>query len=218
MSAADVDDREGFAAFLLRMRGRGINDMSLMAAIEATPRRSFVPAQWQDAVWSDQMIPIECGETIEGLDLQALALASLQLGPGHRVLEIGSGSGYTAAVMGRLATRIVSLDRYKRLVAQARQRIDALGLSNVILRQGDGSRGLPGEGPFDRIICWASFEEMPRHFVDQLSAGGVMIAPMGPAEGQQALARLTKLGSRFEREDIGKVRLQPLAQSVAAAL
>jgi protein-L-isoaspartate(D-aspartate) O-methyltransferase len=212
------DDREGFAAFLLRMRGRGISDQPLMAAIEATPRRAFVPAQWQSAVWSDRMIPIDCGETLEGLDLQALAITALQLGQGSRVLEIGSGSGYTAAVMARLAGRIVSLERYKRLAEQARQRLETLGVTNVVLRQADGSKGLPGEGPFDRIVSWASFAEMPRHFADQLSAGGVMVAPVGPPEGEQTLVRLTKLGSRFEREDLAKVRLQPLAEGMAAAI
>lgn len=215
---ATVEDREGFAAFLLRMRGRGFADKPLIAAVEATPRRNFVPAQWQAAVWSERMIPIDCGETLEGLDLQALTLAALQLAPGQRILEIGTGSGYTAALMARQAARVISLERYKRLIDQARARIGALGLNNVILRQADGAKGLAGEGPFDRIISWAAFESLPRHFVDQLSGGGIMIAPIGPAEDEQALARLTKLGSRFEREDIGAVRLQPLAQGVAAAI
>lgn len=212
------DDREGFASFLLRMRGKGIADKPLIAAIEATPRRAFAPAQWQSAAWSERMIPIDCGETIEGLDLQTLAISSLQPGSGLRVLEIGSGSGYTAAVMARMAARVVSLDRYKRLIEQARRRLDALGLTNVLLRQADGAKGLPGEGPFDRIIAWASFDDMPRHFVDQLSSGGIMIAPVGPAEGEQDLVRLTKLGSRFEREELAKIRMQPLAEGVAAAI
>lgn len=213
-----VDDREGFAAFLLRMRGRNIADKPLMAAIEAVPRRSFAPAQWQNAVWSERMIPIECGETLEGLDLQALALSALQVAQGQRILEIGTGSGYTAALMARQAARVISLERYKRLIDQARLRLDALGLTNVVLRQADGQKGLPGEGPFDRIVSWASFEALPRHFVDQLSSGGVMVAPIGPAEGEQDLVRLTKLGSRFEREDLAKVRLQPIAEGVAAAI
>lgn len=218
MSSTAVDDREGFAAFLLRMRARGVQDKALISAIEATPRRSFVPAQWQSDAWSERMIPIDCGETLEGLDLQAFALAALQLGPGQRVLEIGTGSGYTAALLARQAVRVLSLDRYKRLLDQARLRLDALGVSNVILRQADGAKGLPGEGPFDRIVSWASFQEPPRHFAEQLSSGGVMVAPIGPAEGEQDLARLTKTGSRFERENLTRVRLQPLGQGVAAAI
>src|SRR5690606_14735803 len=126
---------------------------------------------------------------------------------GLRVLEIGTGSGYTAAVMSRLAGRVVTLERYKTLINQARARYEALGIQNVQIRHVDGANGLPGEGPFDRIVVWAAFESLPRAFVDQLAIGGIMIAPIGPAEAPQELARLTKVGSRFEREDIGQVRL-----------
>jgi protein-L-isoaspartate(D-aspartate) O-methyltransferase len=212
------DDREGFAAFILRMRAKGIGNQALFSAIEATPRRAFVPGQWRDAAWLNRMLPIACGEAIEGIDLQAQVIAALALEPGHRVLEIGTGSGFTAAVMARLSGRVLTLDRYRTLVGEAEQRASALGISNIIPRQADGSSGVPAEGPFDRIVVWASFESLPRNFVDQLASGGVMVAPIGPAEGVQQLARLSKLGSRFEREDIGDVRLQPLARGVAAAL
>lgn len=212
------DDREGFAAFLLRMRGRGVGDQALFSAIEATPRSAFVPGQWRDAIWLDRMLPIACGEAIEGIDLQARVIAALALEPNHRVLEVGTGSGFTAAVMGRLSGRVLTLDRYRTLCGEAERRISALGLSNVIARQADGFDGAPVDGPFDRIVAWAAFEGMPRSFVDQLASGGVMVAPVGPPDGVQKLARLTKLGSRFEREDIGEVRLQPLARGVAAAL
>jgi len=212
------DDREGFAAFLLRLRGRGIVPKDLIAAFEATPRRAFIQPQWHDLAWSERMLPIECGETMEGADLQAAVIAALGIEPGSRVLEIGTGSGYTAAVMSRLAARVVTVDRFKTLSEQATQRFEALGIANAFVRQADGSNGLPGEGPFDRIVVWAAFESLPRPFVDQLSSGGVMVAPIGPAEGEQLMAKLTKLGSRFEREDIGVVRLQPMAQGVAAAI
>ncbi len=213
-----VDDREGFAAFLLRLRGLGVPPRELVAAMEATPRRMFVPGPWQAVTWSDRMVPIECGEAIEGVDLQAAVIAALQLDSSHRVLEIGTGSGFTAAVMARLAARVITIDRYRTLVEQARQRFEALGLTNAFARLADGSNGLPGEGPFDRIVVWAAFDSLPRAFVDQLSTTGVMIAPIGPAEGVQVLAKLTKIGSRFEREDIARVRLQPVVKSVAAAL
>ena len=212
------DDREGFAAFLLRLRGKGIVAKNLIAAFEATPRRSFLSDRWQSVAWAEGMIPIECGEAIEGVDLQAEILDSLVIEPGHRVLEIGTGSGYTAAVMARLAARVVTVERYKTLTEQARQRFEALAITNAFVRQADGSSGLASEGPFDRIVAWAAFDSLPRGFVDQLSSGGVMIAPIGPDEGEQVLARLTKIGSRFEREDIGKVRLQPIARSIAAVI
>jgi protein-L-isoaspartate(D-aspartate) O-methyltransferase len=213
-----LDDREGFAAFLLRLRGRGTVPKALIAAFEATPRRGFLAAQFHSIAWSDRMLPIECGEAIEGADMQAAVIAALAIEQGNRVLEVGTGSGYTAAVMSRLAARVVTTDRYKTLVEQARQRFEALGIGNVIVRHADGSGGLPNEGPFDRIVAWAAFDSLPRFLLDQLSSGGIVIAPIGPEEGEQVLAKLTKVGSRFEREDIGLVRLQPILRSVAAVI
>jgi len=217
-TTSNGDDREGFAAFMLRMRARGISNQALFSAIEATPRRAFVPGQWRDAAWLNRMLPIACGEAIEGVDLQAQVIAALEIEPNHRVLEVGSGSGFTGTVIARLAGRVLSLDRYKTLTGEAEQRASAVGVSNVIFRQADGSGGAPAEGPYDRIVVWAAFESLPRSFVDQLASGGAMIAPIGPGDGVQKLAKLTKLGSRFEREDIGEARLQPLAQGVAVAL
>ncbi|MDX8492598.1 protein-L-isoaspartate(D-aspartate) O-methyltransferase [Mesorhizobium sp. VK22B] len=211
-----IDDREGFAAFLLRLRGRGTAPKALIAAFEATPRRGFLSAQFHSIAWSEGMLPIECGEAIEGADLQAAVIAALAIEPGNRVLEIGTGSGYTSAVMSRLAARIVTVDRYKTLIEQAKQRFEALGIGNVIARQADASNGLPNDGPFDRILAWAAFDSLPRFLLDQLSSGGIVIAPIGPEEGEQVLTKLTKVGSRFEREDIGMVRLQPILRSVAA--
>ena len=214
----DQEDREGFAAFLLRLRGKGIVARNLISAFEATPRHAFVPDRWQNVAWAEGMIPIECGEAIEGPDLQAEILASLAIEPGHRVLEVGTGSGFTAAVMARLAARVVTVERYKTLTEQARQRFEAMALTNVSVRQADGSQGLAAEAPFDRIVVWAAFDSMPRSFAEQLSSGGVMISPIGPDEGLQTLTKLTKIGSRFEREDIGTVRLQPIQKSVAAVI
>ncbi len=213
-----TEDREGFAAFLLRARATGLSDRNLIAAIEATPRRSFVPPQWQADCWSKGMLPIECGEAIEGIDLQARALASLDIQPGQKVLEIGTGSGFTAAVMGRLSGRVLSVERFKTLVEGARQRLEALQITNVMVRQADGRDGAAADGPFDRIIAWATYPELPRQLADQLSTGGVMIAPIGRPEEPQALARLAKVGSRFERLDLGAVRLQPIAEGLSQAI
>ena len=212
-----VTDREGFAAFLLRMRARGINNPALMAAIEATPRRSFVQLENHLAAWSCRMAPIACGEAIEGLDLQAQVIDRLELQPTHRVLEIGTGSGYTAALMARLARRVYTIERFRTLATEAADRHAELGIENVIIRHGDGSRG-SAEGPFDRIVCWAAFDALPRHFVDHVVSGGVMVAPIGPADGPQAFATLTKVGSRFEREDFATARLQALAGRIAMHL
>ena len=214
----DEDERERFAAFLLRMRAASLDRRDLTAAFEATPRSIFVPAQWHAEAWSDRMVPIECGEALEGVDLQMRILAALDIEPGHRVLEIGTGSGFTAAVMARLAGRVLSVDRFKTLVEQARLRHETLGISNVVVRQADGAQGLAAEGPFDRIVAWAAYESLPRGFVDQLSTGGVMVAAIGPGDGIQAMERLAKLGSRFERSLVAEVRLQPMASGLAAAI
>lgn len=214
----EPDDREAFAAFLLRLRGKGVVAKSLIAAFEATPRRLFLPLQFQSAAWSEGMVPIECGEAIEGADYQAQILATLALEPSHRVLEIGTGSGYTAALMSRLAARIVTLERYKTLTELARQRFEQLGLTNVAVRQADGATGAAGDGPFDRIIVWAAYDAVPRGFVEQLSSGGQMIVPIGQEESEQGLMRLTKVGTRFEREDIGKTRMQMLKTGLPAKL
>ena len=217
MSPGDAA-QEAFAAFLLRLRSAGIASRELLAAFEATPRRDFVPADWRDAAWSSRMIPIECGEAIEGADLQAMVIDALGIEPGNRVLEIGTGSGYTAAVMAHLAGKVSTVERYRTLAEQARHRFEALAIANVSVRHADGSQGLPGEGPFERIVVWTAFETLPRGFADQLASGGTMIAAIGAPEERQILTRLTKVGSRFDRVDLGHVRLQPAIPGVAMKL
>lgn len=210
-------DREGFAAFMLRMRARGIGGNELFSAMESTPRGSFVPVEWHGWIWSQRSVPIECGEVIEGCDLQATVINALEIGSSHRVLEIGTGSGYTAAVMSRLASRVLSLDRYRTLVENARIRHEALGLKNVITRQENGAEGID-DGPCDRIVSWAAFEEPPRRFAEFLTGGGILVAPVGPAEGVQMIQKFVKTGSRFERTDLMPARVQPLAKGIALAL
>lgn len=215
----NAPDRESFAAFLLRLRRRGITPKNLIAAFEAVPRRMFLAPQFASVAWTHRMLPIECGEAVEGVDLQAQVMASLNLEPGHRVLEIGTGSGYTAAVIARMAARVLTVERWKTLADQAAARFAALELPNVAVRHADGSNGVEAnDGPFDRILVWGSFDALPKAFVDQVATGGVIIAPIGPSEGSQELARFSKQGSRFERQDIGSVRLQPLLQGMSAVM
>lgn len=208
--------REGLAAFFLRQRGRLSKELA--TAFETTPRGQFLPPQWEECEWSDRTVPIDCGEAIESVDLQAAVITALGIEPAHRVLEIGTGTGYTAALMARLSARVTTVDRFKTLCENAKQRFDALQLSGITVRHADGSNGLASQGPFDRIIVWAAFESLPRIFVDQLATNGVMVAAIGPAEDEQDLARLGKVGSRFERDDLARVRFQPIARSIASVI
>ena len=216
-SALGMPDREGFAAFLLRLRRAGIDDKAMIEAIEATPRRSFIDPHYHSAAWGAHTIPIDCGETVEGLDHQALVIGALDLQPSHRVLEIGTGSGYSAAVMGRMAKRVYTIERFQRLHHAAQVRFRTLKLDNVIASRADGSKG-SGDGPFDRIVIWPACDAVPRQFGELLVSGGVLVCPIGEAGQRQTLARLTKVGNRFDREDIGTVRAQMLARGLPQAL
>lgn len=210
-------DREGFAAFLLRARALGLDNAALMAAIEAVPRRGFVPAQFQSAAWGQRTVPIACGETLESLDLQVRLLSVLRLTENHRVLEVGTGSGYTAALMGKVVKRLYTIERFRTLHHTAHQRLRGLKLDNVIVQNGDGGLGST-DGPFDRIIVWAAFPAVPRAFIDQLVSGGEMICAIGAEDEPQMLHRLTKVGSRFEAEELGLVRMQMLRAGTALSL
>lgn len=211
-------EKEGFASLVLRLRAQGLTDLDLLTACEQTPRTQFVPAQFSSDAYSSRSIPIECGSFMEGADQAVKILSRLQLKPGHRVLEIGTGSGYLSAVMGRIAERVFSVDRFRTLVSAAQERIDSLGLRNVIVRQADGMNGMQGEGTFDRILVTAAFTTVPRHYADQLVHGGSMIAPMAVDEDNCVMVRLTKTGSRFEREDLFPVGYLPLVPHIASYL
>ncbi len=213
-----LSDREGFAAFILRARAAGFGSPALFAAIEATPRRAFVPPMAAGAAYSARSIPIDCGETLEGLDLQARMISHLNVDPKCRVLEIGTGSGFTAAVLGGLTARVISIDRYQRLAEAARLRIEQLGIKNVVIRQEDATAMDANSGTFDRIISWSAFETLPRQFLELISPNGIMVAPVGASETVQRISRLTKIGSRFEREDVGEGRFTTLQGGLAAFL
>ena len=211
-------EKEGFAGLFLRLRAEGIADTALLTALEQTPRTLFVSAAHADAAYQDRLLPIDCGGFAESADLVARLLARLAIEPGHRVLDIGTGSGFLAAVAARIAERVVTIDRYKTLVQLAQQRFAHLGLNNVVARQADGTKGINGEGNFDRIIATCAFDGMPRQFVDQLASGGVMLAPIRSEDGPVQMARLTKIGSRFEREDLFQAPYRVFTPGVAAAL
>lgn len=212
-----MTEREGFAAFVLRMRTIGLHDPRLFAAIESVQRQNFIDVNLADLAYSSRTIPLSCGEYIESLDEQARILSALHIEENHRVLEIGTGSGFTAAVMGRLAARVTSLDRYRTLCENARSCIQALKLENINIKHADGRHGAAG-GPFDRIVSWVAFEDLPKHYIDLLATHGVLIAPVGPGDGVQMMSKLSKVGSRFEQEDLLQVRYQPFIDGLSSVL
>lgn len=211
-------EKEGFAGLFLRLRAEGLADKALLTALEQTPRTVFLSAAYSDAAYQDRLVPIDCGGFAESGDLVARLIAAMTIEPGHRVLDLGTGSGFLAAVAARLAERVVTIDRYKTLVQLAQQRFAHLGLGNIVSRQADGLKGMNGEGNFDRIIATCAFDGMPRQFVDQLASGGVMLAPILQENGRAQMARLTKIGSRFEREDLFEVPYRAFIPGIAAAL
>ncbi|MBY5328563.1 protein-L-isoaspartate(D-aspartate) O-methyltransferase [Rhizobium leguminosarum] len=215
---ARLAEKEGFAALVLRLRAEGISDLDLLTAVEQTQRSLFVPPQFADDAYSSRTIPIECGSFLEGIDFAVRILHHLKLKPGQRVLEIGTGSGFTAAVMGRMAERVLSIDRYKTLTSAAQRRMESLGLRSVVIRQADGSAGMQGEGTFDRILVTAAFNAMPRFYTDQLVSGGSMIAPLMISENECRMVRLTKTGSRFEREELFEAPYLPIVPRIASLL
>ncbi|MBB3977815.1 protein-L-isoaspartate(D-aspartate) O-methyltransferase [Rhizobium azooxidifex] len=218
MSTARMVEKEGFAALALRLRGQGIKDIELLTAVEQTPRTLFVPPQFAGDAYSSRLLPIDCGAFVEGVDLAVRLLHLLNLKSGQRVLEIGTGSGFTAAVMGRLTERVLTVDRYRTLVSGAQQGIEKAGIRNVVVRQADGSNGMPGEGTFDRILVTTAFPAMPRLFAEQLVSGGMLLAPVMVSDTECRMLKLVKTGSRFDREDLFEVPYLPIVPHLAQAL
>lgn len=213
------DGGVGRMEFLLAMRRRGISDAAVLRAMDEVPRDRFVTDDFAAAAYADQALPIDCGQTISQPYVVAYMTERLGLRPHHRVLEIGTGSGYQAAVLSRLAREVVSIERYRTLAGKARDRLAALGYGNVEVVMGDGLAGLPERAPYDRILVTAAAETIPQALVDQLADdGGVMVLPLGPRGGAQRIVKLIKVGDDLTREDLIAVRFVPLLPGQAQEL
>ena len=210
------DRREAIAGMLLRLRAIGL-PLELMKAFEAVPRQNFVPVLHLDESYGTGQLPIECGQTMPSPDQIAHTLRELDIEKNHRVLEIGTGTGYQAALLGQLASKVTSLERYRTLVEKAVLRISTLGYENITVTLADGMQGQPDQ-LFDRIIANCAYAELPRFFLDQLTSGGIVIAPVGPVNERQKLMKLVKVGSRFEASSLFEVRMQPFATGVSQAI
>jgi protein-L-isoaspartate(D-aspartate) O-methyltransferase len=204
--------------FLLTLRRRGIGDQAVLRALDEVPRERFVEGDFTDIAYTDQALPIACGQTISQPYVVAYMTEQLVLRPHHRVLEVGTGSGYQAAVLSRLAREVVSVERYRTLTEQARGRLQALGLTNVEVVVGDGFAGVPARAPYDRIIVTAAAEQVPPALLDQLADNGVMVLPLGPQDGAQHIIKLTKSSTGVTRENLIAVRFVPLLPGQAREL
>jgi protein-L-isoaspartate(D-aspartate) O-methyltransferase len=204
--------------FQLTLRRRGISDQAVLRAMEEIPREDFVEDGDRADAYRDSALGIACGQTISQPFVVAYMTEQLHLQKAHRVLEIGTGSGYQAAVLSRLAGQVLTIERFRTLADAARERLERLGCDNVEVMFGDGFDIPSGAGQFDRIIVTAAMEQIPESLTDRLEPGGILIAPVGPHHGTQTLMRLTKTDAGIERRGLVDVRFVPALPGVAREL
>ena len=204
--------------FQLGLRRRGISDQAVLRTMENVPRELFVePADRGDA-YCDTALGIACGQTISQPFVVAYMTERLDLQKSHRVLEIGTGSGYQAAVLSRLCARVLTIERYRTLADRARARLEKLGCHNVEVMLGVGFDVPAGAGSFDRILVTAAMEQIPDALAQRLEPEGVLIAPVGPLHGVQTLIRLVRTETGFERKELVDVRFVPALPGIAREL
>jgi protein-L-isoaspartate(D-aspartate) O-methyltransferase len=204
--------------FLLTLRRRGITDNSVLRAMDEVPREMFIDEDTRPQAYQDHALPIACGQTISQPYVVAYMTELLELASHHRVLEIGTGSGYQAAVLSRIAAHVVSIERYRTLAEKARKTFDRIGYTNIDVILGDGFEGAPNLAPFDRIIVTAAAEAIPDPLVEQLADDGIMVLPLGPRNGPQHIVRLRSTPDGIAREDLIAVRFVPLVPGQAQEL
>ena len=194
-----------------QLRRRGIHDRSILDAFRAVPREAFVDADVAHLAYGDHPLPIAAGQTISQPFIVAEMIEAAGIKPGASVLEVGAGSGYAAAVMSRIAARVIAVERLPELAAIARERLARLGYANVTVVEGDGSGGWPGEAPFDAILVAASGSHVPPALVEQLAPGGRLVMPIGDPGRVQELVKVTRQEDGILRhESLGQVRFVPL--------
>jgi protein-L-isoaspartate(D-aspartate) O-methyltransferase len=194
-----------------QIAGRGIEGARLLGAFRAVPREDFLPEGVRQFAYEDGPLPIEAGQTISQPYIVALMIAAAEVSPAGRVLEIGAGSGYAAAVISRIAAEVIAVERHLELAQLARGRMERLGFGNVRILDGDGTGGLPAEAPFEAILCSASGSHVPETLRRQLSIGGILVMPLGEPDSVQRLVKVRRSAvERFDEEDLGPVRFVPL--------
>ena len=200
--------------FLYALRSKGVTDKLVLEAMEAVDRGPFIRGLFAERAYEDMPLPIPCGQTISQPSVVGLMTQALELTPRDKVLEIGTGSGYQAAILSKLARRVYTIDRHRRLVQEARTVFDVLDLNNITAITADGSFGLPEQAPFDRIICTAAAEDPPGPLLAQLKEGGIMVLPVGQSDAVQHLIRVRKTADGLEYDEMRAVRFVPLLEGL----
>jgi protein-L-isoaspartate(D-aspartate) O-methyltransferase len=201
--------------FLFALRSRGVTDPAVLTAMEQVDRGLFVRGLFAERAYEDTPLPIACGQTISQPSVVGLMTQALELTPRDKVLEVGTGSGYQAAILSHLARRVYTVDRHKRLVQEARGVFDQLGIVNITSLISDGSFGLPDQAPFDKIIVTAAAEDPPGPLLAQLKIGGIMVVPVGQSDAVQSLIRVRKTENGLDYDELRSVRFVPLLEGVA---
>jgi protein-L-isoaspartate(D-aspartate) O-methyltransferase len=204
--------------FQLSLRRRGISDQAVLRTMEEIPREAFVEAADLADAYRDSALGIACGQTISQPFVVAYMTEQLKVQKGHRVLEIGTGSGYQAAILSRLCRQVLTIERYRTLAESARARLAKLGCDNVEVMLGDGFDIPESAGNFDRIIVTAAMEKIPDSLTQRLEPGGILIAPVGPHHSTQTLIRVTRTDQGLERKELVDVRFVPALPGVAREL
>ncbi len=200
--------------FLFALRSRGVTEIPVLEAMEAVDRGLFLRGLFASRAYEDVPLPIACGQTISQPSIVGLMTQALQVSPRDTVLEVGTGSGYQAAILAKLARRVYTIDRHARLVQEARQVFQQLGLANITSLVGDGSFGMPEQAPFDRIIVTAAAEDPPGPLLAQLKTGGIMVVPVGQSDAVQTLIRVRKTETGLEYDELRPVRFVPLLEGL----
>ena len=201
--------------FLFALRSHGVTDRRVLEAMEAIDRGAFVRGLFAARAYDDVPLPIACGQTISQPSVVGLMTQALNAGPRDKVLEIGTGSGYQAAVLSQLARRVYTVDRHRRLVREAEAVFRALGLANIVTRVADGSFGLAEQAPFDRILVTAAAEDPPGPLLAQLREGGIMVVPVGQSDHVQRLIKVVRTPAGYDYEELRAVRFVPLLEGLA---
>ena len=200
--------------FLFALRSKGVTDGRVLTAMEKTDRAMFVKGHFADRAYEDMPLPIACGQTISQPSVVGLMTQALQVNPRDKVLEVGTGSGYQAAILSHLARRVYTVDRHKPLIDDARATFQSLDITNLTAFTADGSHGLPEQAPFDRILVTAAEEDPPGPLLAQLKVGGIMVLPVGQSDSVQSLIRVTRNNTGFEYEELRPVRFVPLLEGL----